>query len=225
MKNPDVTVVVALFVRVPIPGGVKTRLATELGNDEACCLYQAMVADILSNITSCGFPVYLFHDGNDVSELPEEWVKASSKVIAQTGDSIGEKMAAAFEYCFAHAIGQVILAGSDIPALDAQVVLSASTALESHDIAIAPAHDGGYCLIALKRKTYQPGVFTTIPWSTDQVLRTTLERCAACGLEAKLLGALQDIDTIEDIKAYCRNISDNAHATNLRLASSGYLTK
>jgi uncharacterized protein len=224
MMNQDSTIVV-LFVRDPIPGRVKTRLATDLGNDGACNLYRAMVTDILSNITSCDFPVCLFYEGDDVGNLPEEWVTASSTVVPQAGDNIGERMAAAFEYCFAHNINQVILVGSDIPSLDSRVMLSAATSLASHDITISPAYDGGYCLIAMKRETYQPRIFKNVPWNTDQVLQTTLKRCAECELDAELLDTLQDIDTIEDFKAYCRNISDNAIATNLSLASSGYMTK
>jgi len=222
MMNQDATIV-ALFVRAPIPGRVKTRLAVDLGNDGACSLYRAMVTDILSNIAPYDFPIYLFYEGNDVENLPEEWITASSTAVPQAGDDIGERMAAAFEYCFAHNIDQVILVGSDIPGLDARVMLSAATSLISHDITISPAYDGGYCLIAMKRETYQPRVFENVPWSTDKVLRTTLERCAECELDAELLDTLQDIDTIEDLKAYCRNVSDNAIATNLRLASGGYI--
>lgn len=222
MKNKISPTIVALFVRVPIPGRVKTRLASALGNDGACGLYQAMVADVLFTVKNSGIPIYLFHDGTYSSELPDEWVQASSKVVAQTGDSIGERMTAAFEHCFANNIGQVILVGSDIPGLDSRVMLSASTALASHDMAIAPAHDGGYCLIALKRKTYQSSIFENIPWSTDQVLRATLERCGEYKLNVKLLSTLQDIDTIDDIKAYSQNPSKRAVATNRFLDAAGF---
>ena len=128
MMNQDSTIV-ALFVRAPIPGRVKTRLAADLGNDGACRLYLAMVTDVLSNIKSCGFPIYLFYDDNDVEKLPEEWIAASSMVVRQTGNNIGQRMAAAFEYSFSQNIDQVILVGSDIPCLDSRVMLSAATSL------------------------------------------------------------------------------------------------
>lgn len=211
--NQDATIVV-LFVRVPIPGRVKTRLAVALGADGACSVYRAMVTDILSNITPCGFPIYLFYDGNDVENLPEEWITASSTVVPQTGDNIGERMAAAFEYCFSRNIDQVILVGSDIPSLDSSVMLSAATSLTSHEITLSPAHDGGYCLIGLRRDTYNKSIFRNIPWSTDQVLRATLDRCEHYRLNVELLVALQDIDTIDDLKSYCRSPSKQAVATN-----------
>lgn len=222
MKRQDVPVIVALFVRVPIPGRVKTRLATDLGNDGACDLYLAMVADVLSNIKSCNFPLYLFHDGNYGNELPAEWINASSKVIAQIGNSIGERMAAAFEHCFAENIEQVILVGSDIPGLDYEIIITASVALDIQDVVIAPAADGGYCLIALKQETYQPKIFEDVPWSTDQVLSATLERCGQYKLNVKLLETLQDIDNIKDIKAYCSSPANQAYRANKFLGAAGF---
>jgi len=225
MINPSTATVVALFVRMPVPGRVKTRLASHFGADAACGLYQAMVADILSNIAACGYPMYLFHDGKVGSELPEEWIAASSRVIPQEGDGIGERMAAAFERCFAAEIEQVVLVGSDIPGLDNRVICEASKALESNDVAIAPAADGGYCLIAMKRGSYGPEVFQAVPWSGDQVLLATLARCRNCNLGVTLLKTLQDIDTIEDLKAYCREPNDAAAKTNNCLIAAGWLLR
>jgi len=222
MKKTSNSSIVALFVRVPVPGRVKTRLASDLGDEGACSLYRSMVADILSNIMVCSYPIYLFHDGKDDSELPEEWIAGSSRVIHQEGDSIGERMAAAFEQCFAEDNEQVLLVGSDIPGLDNQVIFEASKALESHDVAIAPAADGGYCLIAMKRGSYRPNVFQDVPWSSDQVLRATLERCRNSNLGVTLLKTLQDIDTIEDLKAYCREPNNKAATTNNCLIAAGF---
>jgi len=223
MKRSSIRTIVALFVRVPLPGRVKTRLAADLGNDGACELYRAMVADILASLNDCGFPVYLFHDGINGSELPGEWLQAAVKVVAQAGDSIGERMARAFEHCFAENTAQVILVGSDIPGLDSGIIVTAAAALARQDVAIAPAADGGYCLIALKQETYQPGIFADIAWSTEQVLGATLERCEGYELKVKLLATLQDIDTIEDLAAYCRKPALQEVATHCLLAAAGYL--
>lgn len=223
MSGLDNFAIVALFVRAPIPGQVKTRLAQDLGKHGACELYKAMVADILANLRASGFPMYLFHDGEDSGGLPREWTKASDKIIAQKGENIGARMAAAFEYCFAENVAQVILVGSDIPGLDSRIILEASVALASHDVAITPAVDGGYCLVALKQQSFSPALFGNIPWSTHQVLPITLERCRECSLAVKLLEPLRDIDTIEDLRAYCRKPSKFAKLTNRHLVAGGFL--
>lgn len=214
MKNSNNTAVVALFVRAPIPGRVKTRLASDLGAEGACSLYHAMVTDILDAIRTCGLTMYLFYDGEDVHDLPKAWVTASDKMIAQKGDSIGEKMGAAFEYCFMENLRQVILMGSDIPGLNFNVLTDASQALKRYDAVIAPTLDGGYCLIALKQERYRPELFHNIPWSTDQVLRSTFKIIEECNLDACLMEKLQDIDTIDDLRDYYRHPAENACATN-----------
>jgi len=210
--------VVVLLVRTPVPGRVKTRLAAAIGGEEAYCLYRAMVGDILSNIKGCGLPVALFHDGPADGALPQPWLDAAVAVRLQRGADIGERMAAAFADCFAAGSTQVILAGSDIPDLDAGRVLKARIALATHDAALAPAVDGGYGLIALKRERYRPELFCDVPWSTRQVLPVTLQRFAHCGLDVHLLPVLRDIDTLADLLAYGQNPCPAATATNQTIA-------
>ncbi len=214
MNPPVLTTVVALFVRIPVAGRVKTRLAAALGAENACRLYRAMVTDILGAIGTSGLPLHLFHDGGEQSVLPRAWMDAAFKVRAQEGASIGARMAAAFEQCFAEDIGQVLLIGSDLPGLDSELLKEAAAALATQDAVIAPAVDGGYGLIALKRKTYRRRLFQDIPWSTAQVLFTTLARFRECDLKAHRLQSLLDIDTIDDLNTYCRTPSAHAQATN-----------
>jgi rSAM/selenodomain-associated transferase 1 len=218
MNRQQVPPVVALFVRIPVPGQVKTRLAADLGDQGACRLYEAMVRDIITNMEPAVFPLYLFHDGTEDRAVPAAWAQAAVGVTRQQGADIGARMAAAFAHCFARGLNQVVLVGSDIPEIDAALLRSASAALASHDVAIAPAVDGGYGLIAMQREQYQSRIFENIPWSTDQVLNRTLQRIAACGLTVNLLKPLQDIDTLDDLEAYRRKPCAQAVATNRAIA-------
>jgi uncharacterized protein len=213
---------VALMVRTPVPGRVKTRLAVGMGALGACRLYQAMVADIIATIRSTGLPIHLFYDGSEADALPQAWRDGAVRVRRQRGTDIGERMAAAFTDCFADCFAdtmeQVILVGSDIPDLDAGVICAARAALAANDAALAPAVDGGYGLIALKRASYRLELFSEIPWSTDRVLPVTLERFATCKLQVCLLPWLRDIDTLEDLLAYREHPSVAAPVTNATLA-------
>jgi rSAM/selenodomain-associated transferase 1 len=217
------TKVVALFVRAPVPGRVKTRLGREIGMAAACDLYQAMVSDILSAIASSNVRLFLFHDDADCGGIPKDWIDAASAVIAQQGDTIGERMAAAFARLFSENIPQVALIGSDIPGMDADLLAAAFQALATHDVALAPAVDGGYCLIGLTAQSYRERIFQDIAWSTERVLQTTLNRCAECGLQVTLLASRQDIDTLADLALYCQNPLTTARTTNEWLAASGYI--
>lgn len=215
--------VVCIFVRCPAPGRVKTRLARDLGNEAACDLYRAMVADLIATVRACGMPLFLCHDGQDATGLPSEWIEAAATVIRQQGKSLGERMSAAFEDAFAIGAGGVILTGSDIPGMDAMLLRSAQTAIEQHDVVFAPALDGGYCLVAAKKNHVNDIIFQNIPWSTPSVLEMTLAACTTHGLSYQTLEPRRDIDTLDDLSAYCRNPAATAPATNAWLASRGLL--
>ncbi|MGB5231168.1 MAG: TIGR04282 family arsenosugar biosynthesis glycosyltransferase [Desulfoprunum sp.] len=209
--------VVALFVRVPIPGRVKTRLAAAIGERQACALYQAMVADVLAAIRASGLPLFLFHDDRGDGALPAAWVEAAVRVFPQSGGDIGERMAAAFAVCFAEGIDQAMLVGSDIPALDAAMLGAAAGAQAAHDVVLAPTFDGGYCLIALRRDRYRSEIFREVPWSSGRVLAETLQLCGRHDLDVRLLPTLGDIDTVDDLRKYADHPVPQAVATNRAL--------
>jgi rSAM/selenodomain-associated transferase 1 len=193
--------VLALFVRIPVPGRVKTRLIPGLGAEGACHLYRAMVEDILVQARKTDLPILLFHDEGDISLLPVGWRNSASDLIRQQGADLGARMESAFVHCWAQA-DRVVLIGSDIPGLEARLLREAAVALHEMDAVIAPATDGGYCMIGFNRAGYCPAVFDAVPWSTDQVLAMTLQRLEQHGRRVRLLDTLQDIDTIEDLCAY-----------------------
>jgi rSAM/selenodomain-associated transferase 1 len=223
MPIPPQDTVIAIFVRHPIPGRVKTRLARDLGDEAACDLYRAMVADSIASVRTCGLPLFLFHDGQDRAGLPPEWIGAANTVFRQEGESLGERMNAAFEQSFSTGSTGVILIGSDIPGIDAGLLRSALESIEEHDAVFAPAFDGGYCLAASKKDCFNSRIFQGIPWSTSRVLDMTIAACTAYGVSYHLLEPRQDIDTMEDLAAYCRIPSESAPTTNAWLVSQRLL--
>jgi rSAM/selenodomain-associated transferase 1 len=105
----------------------------------------------------------------------------------------------AFETLFAQGYTQGLIVGTDTPSLPLERFQQALAALESHDLVLGPALDGGYYLIGLNRPI--PGLFTEIPWSTEQVLARTQEKAGALGLKTALLAPWRDVDTIDDLHA------------------------
>jgi rSAM/selenodomain-associated transferase 1 len=182
-----------------------------------------MASDIIDNITAFGVPLYLFHDGQNAAGLPMEWVNAAADVISQTGDLLGERMSAAFEYLFSIGRERVILTGSDIPGIDATLLQSAIVSIERSDVVFSPALDGGYCLIASKRDSFNNSIFNNIPWSTSRVLELTLDQCKAAQISYSLLDPRQDIDTLKDLNTYCAQPAAHAPHTNGWLISHGYM--
>jgi glycosyltransferase A (GT-A) superfamily protein (DUF2064 family) len=91
----------------------------------------------------------------------------------------------------------VVLIGCDLPDLTSALIAKAFDALQSNDVVIGPSCDGGYYLIGLNKST--PELFEEISWSTEKVLKQTLEKAERLLLKVQLLDQLRDIDTLEDL--------------------------
>lgn len=192
---------VALFVKPPIPGRVKTRLARAIGVEEACTVYRTLADHTIQQVQASGTPLALFFDGSDPTLLPSAWQQASQLCLPQEGTDLGERMAAAFSRLFAEGNQQVVLIGSDIPGLDADYLQAAFSALQQHDVAIGPTEDGGYCLIGCHSNRFSPLLFQGIQWSTEFVFGQTCYACTQLNLDVCCLPPLRDIDTVDDLKA------------------------
>jgi rSAM/selenodomain-associated transferase 2 len=108
-------------------------------------------------------------------------------------------MLAAFEESFQAGSKRVVLIGTDLPGLSAEIIESAFNELAFHEAVFGPANDGGYYLVALKAP--KPGLFENMSWSTNTVLSETLERARSLGLSTALVTSLNDVDRPEDVAA------------------------
>ncbi len=195
-----------VFAKAPVPGQVKTRLCPPLTPDEAATLHGSFVLDTLERTKAAAAQFKLPLDRylacapsstHVFFKIMEE--RQSVTLIDQTGDDLGTRMAQAFQNLFAQGYKHVLIVGTDVPSLPLEQYKQALTLLDSHDLVLGPALDGGYYLIALNRSV--PDLFTGIPWSTNQVLKLTQEKASTLGLKNALLSPWRDVDTIEDLQA------------------------
>lgn len=94
-----------------------------------------------------------------------------------------------------------LLIGTDCPVLTPSYLCSAMDALNrGADVVLAPAEDGGYALIGLRRP--QPQIFKDIPWGSEAVLQTTRERIREAGLAGHELSVVWDLDRPQDLARY-----------------------
>lgn len=95
----------------------------------------------------------------------------------------------------------VVLIGSDCPALTARDILRAVCALRSGcAVAIAPAEDGGYALIALRRVSAR--IFEGLEWGGAEVFAQTRTRLASLGWRWRELRRVWDVDRPADVDRY-----------------------
>lgn len=191
----------AVFAKAPVPGRVKTRLAGVLGNEGAARLHAQLVRYALETAAAAApGRVELWADPADDAFLRDSAHAVGASVHAQHGDDLGARMRHAFEH--AHATGaRLVLIGCDCPALTPAHLHAAIAALDGADAAIAPAEDGGYVLVALRKPC--PFLFEAMPWSTADVMRETRRRLDLHGVAWRELPTLWDVDRADDYTRLC----------------------
>lgn len=179
-----------VFIKNPIKGQVKTRIAQSVGADKALAIYEQLLDYNRALLHQCNRPCFLFF-----SQFipPHSWPVQGSEVQAQ-GD-LGKRMQAALEQLLDD-YKRVLLIGSDCPYLTVAHLEEAWDALKAKDIVFGPAKDGGYYLIGLKQTADK--LFEHIDWSTERVLSQSLNRVKALSWSHHLLEPLSDIDYWED---------------------------
>ena len=124
------------------------------------------------------------------------------RYVPQGPGDLGQKLNRAFRDAFADRCRAAIAVGADCPAITRAHVDLARRALRDRHIAIGPAHDGGYYLLAAQ--SHHPELFHNIDWGTDRVCRQTLDAAAKLGLSVAILPPLSDIDLPEDLPLAAR---------------------
>ena len=184
-----------LFVRAPELGKVKTRLAEAVGPEVALEIYihllqhTRQITEKLDAAKAVYFADNIVDDGL--------WPKQSYQHHLQTEGDLGQKMQAAFEDAFAAGYTSVVIIGSDCKQLTQEIIEQAFEALQTHEVVIGPALDGGYYLLGMK-KLY-PELFQNKPWSTSSVFSETLYDVERLHLSHKLMPELSDVDHMEDV--------------------------
>ena len=140
---------------------------------------------------------------------PGPWIPDGFDVIAQRGDGLAERLAAAF----ADAGGPAFLVGMDTPQVTPELLAAGLDAVRDGDAAFGAALDGGYWGIGLREPDAR--VFEDVPMSEDNTGAVQRARLAILGLRTAILPPLRDIDTIEDARAVAREAPDGRLAAAL----------
>lgn len=174
-----------IFARAPHLGAAKRRLARDIGAVAAQRFYVRTMSTIVRRL------------GRDrrwrtvlaVTGGPARWPEGVAR-IEQARGSLGRRMDRAIR---SMPPGPVVLVGSDIPDLAPRHVAAAFHALGDHDAVFGPATDGGYWLVGLRRRPFQPRLDGPVRWSSRHALADTV-RLFDGRLRVALIETLVDID-------------------------------
>lgn len=194
-----------VIAKAPLPGRVKTRLCPPCTPAQAAALAEASLRDTLlaASRTRADRRVVVL-DG-----APGSWLPAGFEVIAQRGDGLGERLAAAFE----DVGGPAFLVGMDTPQVRPEWLDAGLHAAAHGDAVLGASPDGGYWGIGLRRP--DPAVFAGVPMSERNTAAVQRARLAMLGLATAILRPLLDVDTYADAVAVARDAPATRFAAEL----------
>ena len=189
-----------VFVRAPWAGHVKTRLASAIGSQAALRVYRRLAEHTLAEARALeaeGVEVRIHHAPSGAGDDVRAWLGQGPVYLPQAEGDLGVRMRDAFERAFADGADQVVIVGSDLPALSASLLRRAFGLLDESSAVLGPARDGGYWLLGMRQMI--GGVFDGIRWSTPDVLAATLDRLRAADVHPAMLETLADVDEVGDL--------------------------
>ncbi|KZZ59963.1 TIGR04282 family arsenosugar biosynthesis glycosyltransferase, partial [Oleiphilus sp. HI0123] len=206
------------FAKRPLLGHVKTRIAKVLGEEAALSIHMELVADIalrFSQCIACDYQLWFDQKSASFDSLEAESINAHKKLKAliaeegldcheQRGENLGERMCDTLERSLVD-YQSVAIIGSDCPNVTVSDLKVVKDSLSEHDVAIIPAEDGGYVLLALRREALarvNGNWLDGVEWGSDKALEQTLSCCSRIGLSYQVLPDSWDVDEVADYERW-----------------------
>ncbi len=189
-----------IFIKNPVKGKVKTRLARTIGNESALDIYLQLLA--MTRLLAENFKTakrYVFY--SDYIDTDDDWSNTIFEKKLQIGNDLGERMYNAFDE-ISKQNQKVIIIGSDCPDITNEILQTGFEALDTHNYVLGPSLDGGYYLLGSSTDfedfNKHQFLFENMIWSTDKVFPETENRIKKMKKKLLLLPTLNDIDDEED---------------------------
>lgn len=191
---------ILLFVKYPEKGKVKLRLSADLNEGVVQELYRCFVQDTISMVKKIDTHLIICFFPPEAQKKFQKWLESTLTFLPQNGKDLGERMKNCFTDAFAKGFQRVVLIGSDSPDLPKEYIEQALAILQTKDVVLGPAVDGGYYLIGFRKTTFIPSAFEDILWGSNTVFQETLIKTQQTHRTVGLLPIWSDVDTIIDLK-------------------------
>lgn len=202
--------ILGVFLRDPVPGKVKKRLARDVGADEACRLYVEFVRQTISIVRASGIHAIYFCSPPGSAARIRRLFRIRARILPQSGKTLGDKMRNAFRQLLSESRAALLI-GTDSPTLPVRILKCAATNLKAREAVLGPAEDGGYYLIGLTRDAFAAvgrEIFSRIKWGGSNVYSSTADRLRRLGVRFHRLPVWYDIDTARDLNRARRLLTD-----------------
>lgn len=202
------------MAKAPVPGATKTRL--RLPPEKAAGLQAALIRDTVEKAGLLG-PATVAGTPPESLRLIETLLPGDVRLIAQSGEELGERMFTAARRLFEEDPEPVLILGTDSPTLPPGSLRRAGRALEGerpdehpYDASTIGSTDGGYVLLGMGGPHEE--LFRDVPWSTEAVYHKTVQGARALGLSLHEGEPHYDVDTPQDLVRLEEELGANPHA-------------
>lgn len=216
---------VIVMAKRPAPGRVKTRLTPPLSPGEAAGVHAAMLRCVLARLErwlpgrkvlaldrevapqAVTQPRQARASGGIPGPIPG--LDAAAWTIVRQGEGdLGRRMTRVWQDVGG---GAVAFFGSDSPDVPGDVLARLPEALERHDAAAGPTHDGGYWTLLARSFDTAGVLLRDIDWGTPAVYDQTCAASRRHGLAFDELPTWHDVDTFDDLAALRRRLEAVPH--------------
>jgi rSAM/selenodomain-associated transferase 1 len=187
-----------IMAKSPRLGLGKRRLGAEIGDVAALRFYRNCLNRTCLRLGSDPRWQILLAVTPDRDLYANVWPQNVPRFAQGAGD-LGQRMHRIFAKL---PPGDVIVIGSDIPAIAPGHIAQAFHLLGRADAVFGPATDGGYWLVGLKRRPLIPDALADVRWSGPHALADTLANLD--GKNIALTATLSDVDEAATYRA-CLN--------------------
>lgn len=185
-----------IFVKNPVQGKVKTRLAKTIGKKKALAIYNDLLEYTRNSTRGADCHKVVFY--SDFVDKNDIWDENVYHKKVQLGGDLGERMKNAFRTMLDKGFKKILIIGSDCPEISSALIDNAFGMLDYTDVVIGPATDGGYYLLGLKQM--HGALFEKKSWSTSLLLSETIGELKTSSIPFLLLPELSDVDEEKDLK-------------------------
>jgi uncharacterized protein len=192
--------VLALFAKWPQAGATKTRLG-----DRGAEVAHAFLLDSVDRFARIDAHCVLAFAPADAEKEFAALVQGRFHLVPQHPGDLGQRLCGFLQDQLRAGVESVVFLGTDSPTLPLEYVADAFASLETADVVLGPATDGGYYLLGCARRL--PPIFERITWSSSSVLADTIAALNDLQWRMSLLPPWYDVDTPDDWEMLCGHVA------------------
>ncbi len=194
---------------------VGTRsLVAAIGPERAAELAQSTFACALEDAQAWPGPVVIaLAQASDLA-WAGGFARPEWSILSQSSGNVGERINGIDRQLRRHVTRSLVYVGTNAPVHQEEDYAAARTALETADVALAPAITGGITLIANRRPWPD---LAALSWNTSRLGAELAYQCEREGLRVEKLPRRYEIDTLADLTRIAEDLATDARSKRVTL--------